>query len=187
MKTKDIPVDVSSALIKNGPKFKSHNIICNGNVSYLKATIHSLLFCVVYIVVGLFLLILAVVVYVKNNQTDLAVFLGGFGVLITAVGFVLLKPCVKRVVFDKKTGRFISDVDQAGKIANIASLQVVNKMVTSKHGISYPCYELNLLTKNGCRINILNHNDLDQLKADAENLSEFLSVELMDLQREIVL
>ena len=57
------------------------------------------------------------------------------------------------------------------KIDNIVSLQILNKMITSKHGLSYPCYELNMLTKNGRRINILNHNDFDQLKTDAENHS----------------
>ncbi len=44
-----------------------------------------------------------------------------------------------------------------------------------------------MLTKNGRRINILNHNDLKQLKNDAEKLAVFLAVELIDLQREIIL
>ena len=60
------------------------------------------------------------------------------------------------------------------KVENIVSLQILNKMITSKHGLNYPCYELNMLTKNGRWINI--HNDIDQLKSDAEKLSVFLSV-----------
>ena len=174
-------------MIQKGPKFRSHTVIFNEDTAYLKPTISSLLFCVVYIIVGLFLSTLAVIVYVKNNQIDFAIFLGGFGIAITTFGFTLIKPFIKQVFFDKKTGKFKNNIDRTVKIDNIVSLQILNKMITSKHGLSYPCYELNMLTKNGRRINILNHNDSDQLKSDAKKLSAFLSVELIDLQREIVL
>lgn len=187
MKIKDTPIDISRTLIQKGPKFRSHRVKFNDNVAYLKPTISSLLFCVIYIVVGLFLLALAIMVYVQNNQIDLTIFLGGLGISIATFGFTLIKPFIKQVIFDKNTGKFKNNVDRSVKIENIVSLQIVNKMITSKHGLSYPCYELNMLTKNGRRINILNHNDLEQLKTDAEKLAVFLSVELIDLQRVIVL
>jgi hypothetical protein len=187
MKINDTPIDISRTLIYKGPKFRSHKFIFDKNVAYLKPTISSLLFCVIYVVVGLFLLTLAVIVYVNNNQIDLTIFLGGLGISITTFGCALIQPFIKQVVFNKNTGKFKNNVDRTVKIDNILSLQIVNKMVSSKHALSYPCYELNLLTKNGRRINILNHNDLVQLKNDAEKLSVFLSVELLDLQREIIL
>ncbi|MEH6455723.1 MAG: hypothetical protein V7749_05340 [Cocleimonas sp.] len=187
MNIKDTPIDLSRTLIRKGPKFRSHTVIFDENTAYLKPTISSLLFCVVYIVVGLFLLILAAIVYFKNNQIDFAIFLGGFGIAITTFGFTLIQPFIKQVFFDKDTGKFKNNIDRSVKIANIVSLQILNKMITSKHGLSYPCYELNMLTKNGRRVNILNHNDLEQLTTDAEKLAVFLSVELIDLQREIIL
>ena len=187
MKVKDTPIDLNKALLQKGPKFRSHRVIIDEKVANLKPTLSSLLFCVVYIVVGLFLNTLAVIVYVKNNQIDFAVFLGGFGIAILTFGFTLIMPFVKQVTFDKDRGTFKNNIDRAVKIENIVSLQIINKMITSKHGISYPCYELNMLTKNGRRINILNHNDFNQLKSDSEKLAVFLSVELIDLQREIIL
>jgi hypothetical protein len=187
MKIKDTPIDISRTLIDNGPKFRSHKIIFDDNVAYLKPTISSLAFCLIYIIVGLFLLTLAVIVYINKNQVDLTIFLGALGVAITTFGFTLTKPFFKHIVFDKNKGYFKNNIDRAVKIKNITSLQIVNKIITSKHALGYPCYELNLLTKNGRRVNVLNHNDLDQLKSDAEKLAAFLSVELMDLQREIVL
>jgi len=187
MKIKDTPIDISRTLIHKGPKFRSHKVLFNDNVAYLKPTISSLLFCVIYIIVGLFLLTLALIVYVKKNQIDFAIFLGGLGISIATFGFTLIKPFVKQVIFDKNTGKFKNNIDRSVKIENIVSLQIVNKMIISKHGLSYPCYELNMLTKNGRRINILNHNDLEQLTSDAEKLAEFLSVELIDCQRVIVL
>ncbi len=187
MKVKDTPIDLNKALLQKGPKFRSHTVIIDENIADLKPTISSLLFCVVYIVVGLFLITLAVYVYVKNHQIDFTIFLGGFGIAITTFGFTLITPFVKQVTFDKNRGTFKNNIDRSVKLENIISLQILNKMITSKHGLSYPCYELNMFTKNGRRINILNHNDLDQLKSDAEKLAEFLSVELFDLQREIIL
>jgi len=183
----DAHIDLGRTLIRKGPKFRSHTVVFDENTAYLKPTISSLLFCVVYIVVGLFLLVLAAIVYFNNKQMDLTIFLGGFGIGITTFGFTLLKPFIKQVIFDKDTGKFKNNIDRSVKIDNTISLQILNKMITSKHGLSYPCYELNLLTKYGRRVNILNHNDIDQLKYDAEKLAAFLSVELIDLQREIIL
>ena len=187
MKIKDTPIDLNRALLQKGPKFRSHKVIFNQDNAYLKPTISSLLFCVVYIVVGLFLVGLGLFVYIKNNQVDFMIFLAGIGIAITTFGFTLIKPFIKQVTFDKNRGTFKNNIDRPVKIENIISLQIINKMITSKHGLSYPCYELNMFTKNGRRVNVLNHNDLDQLKNDAQQLATFLSVELIDLQREIIL
>ena len=187
MKIKDTPIDLSRTLFRKGPKFRSHTIVFDKNTAYLKPTVSSLLFCVVYIVVGLFLLLLAAIVYFNNEQIDLTIFLGAFGVAITTFGFTLIQPFMKQVFFDKNTGKFKNNIDRSVKIENIVSLQILNKMITSKHGLSYPCYELNLFTKNGRRVNVLNHNDIEQLTKDAEQLVKFLSVELIDLRREIIL
>lgn len=187
MQIEDSPVDLSRTLIQSGPEFRSHTVVFNENTAYLKPTISSLLFCVVYIVVGLFLIMLALIVFVKNNQIDFMIFLGGLGIAIMTFGLTLIRPFVKQVVFDKSKGAFKNNIDREVKIDNIISLQILNKMITSKHGLAYPCYELNIFTKNGRRVNILNHNDLDQLQSDARKLADFLSVELIDLQREIIL
>ena len=187
MNLQDTKIDLSRTLIRKGPKFRSHTIIFNDNSAYLKPTISSLLFCVVYIAVGLFLLVLAAIVYFNNKQIDLTIFLLAFGVGIATFGITLIKPFMKQVLFDKNTGKFKNNIDRSVKIKNIVSLQIINKMITSKHGLSYRCYELNLLTKYGRRINVLNHNDLEKLTTDSKNLAEFLSVELIDLQRKITL
>ena len=187
MNLQDTQIDLSRTLIRKGPKFRSHTVTFNDNSAYLKPTISSLLFCVVYIAVGLFLLVLAAIVYFNNKQIDLTIFLLAFGVGIATFGLTLIKPFMKQVLFDKNTGKFKNNIDRSVEIKNIISLQIINKMITSKHGLSYPCYELNLLTKYGRRINILNHNDLEKLTTDAQKLAEFLSVELIDLQRKITL
>ena len=118
MKVIDTQIDLSRTLIRKGPKFRSHSVIFKDNTAYLKPTISSLLFCVIYIVVGLFLLLLAGIVYYKNKQVDLTIFLGGFGVAIATFGFTLMKPFMKQVFFDKDTGKFKNNIDRSVKIEN---------------------------------------------------------------------
>lgn len=130
---------------------------------------------------------LAAAVYHNNQQIDLVIFLSIAGTSIATFGMTLLQPFLKRISFDKKTGVFTNHSDRPIKLKNILSLQITNKMITSKHGISYPCYELNVLTKYGRRMNILNHNDLLRMETDAKQLSEFLGVELLDCKKEIIL
>ena len=180
-------VDLSRHLIKNGPKFRSHTIVFENDTAHLKPTFSSLVFCLVYVAVGLFLLGIAAVVYVKSGQLDLILFLSILGTAIGTFGITLLQPFVKYSFFDKKSGKFRNHSDRSLMLENILSLQITNKMITSKHGLAYPCYELNVLTKFGRRLNILNHNDLVQMQLDAKLLSEFLDVELLDCQKEIIL
>ena len=180
-------IDLSRHLIKKGPKFRSHTIVFGDTKARLKPTIPALLFCLNYVVVGVFLLVLAAIVYHNTRQVDLVIFLYATGTAISIFGVTLLQPFLKRISFDKTTGVFANNADRPLKLENITSLQITNKMITSKQGISYPCYELNALTKYGRRLNILNHNDLQQMEIDGEQLSKFLDVELLDRKKEIIL
>ncbi|RVU85711.1 hypothetical protein EOL70_04360 [Leucothrix sargassi] len=179
--------DLTLHLIKKGPKFRSHTIVFEGEQASLKPTFAALAFCLIYVVVGLFLLGLATAIYMGSRQVDLIIFLSILGASITTFGITLLQPFMKWSVFDKKSGKYRNHVDRSLMLENILSLQITNKMVLSKHGISYPCYELNVLTKFGRRLNVLNHNDLAQMQADGEKLAEFLDVKLLDCQKEITL
>ena len=186
----DIPteqIDLTRHLVINGPKFRSHTIVVHDSEAHLKPTWSAVIFCLVYVAVGLFLLILSAIVYYNSKQMDLVIFLLIAGASITTFGITLLQPFLKRVSFNKQSGVFNNHTDRPMKLKNIISLQITNKMIQSKHGISYPCYELNALTKYGRRLNILNHNDLKQMEHDGALLSEFLGVELLDRQKEIIL
>ena len=41
-------------------------------------------------------------------------------------------------------------------------------------------YEINLVLKNGRRVNVADHGDLDSLRADADMLANFLEVPVWD-------
>jgi hypothetical protein len=180
-------VDITRSLLKDGPKFLSHKLIVMREIAYLRPTIPALLFCVVYIVVGVFLLGISAYITFTSHKYDLAIFIGGFGIAITVFGFALIKPFLRRASFSKKTGFFNNHKDRNVKLNNIVSLQINNKVIQRKHALNYACFELNLLTAHGRRINILNHNDQHQLVQDAQLLAYFLKVEIIDCRKEIIL
>ncbi|MDP5254764.1 MULTISPECIES: hypothetical protein [unclassified Vibrio] len=178
MKSNYLTIDLSIPLLAKGPKFLSHIVVINGNIAYLKPTISAMMFCIVYVVVGLFLIGLASFLLVSTRQIDLVIFLVGFGVAIATFGITLIQPFLRIASFDKERGVFKNRRDRQVKLCNIMSLQINEKKIQPKHALSYWCYELNLLTKGGRRINVLNHNNREQLFHDANVLSQFLKVSL---------
>ena len=180
-------IDLNRPLLKDGPKFLSHTIIVTGDEAYLRPTITSMMFCMVYIVVGTFLSGLALYNAVISSKYDLVIFLGGFGIAIATFGISLIQPFLNRASFNKESGAFKNNKDRDVKLHHIVSLQITNKIIQRKHALSYHCFELNLLTEHGRRINILNHNDQQQLIKDSQLLGEFLGVEVNDCLRKITL
>ncbi|WOD09028.1 hypothetical protein [Marinomonas sp. GJ51-6] len=180
-------VDLTRTLLKDGSKFLSHTLVITKNNAYLRPTVGAMMFCVVYIVVGGFLASLAAYLLVVSAHYDLSIFVGGFGIAIGAFGIMLIQPFLRRARFDKKLGVFENHKDRNVKLQHIVSLQINNKIIKRKNALSYACFELNLLTEDGRRINILNHNNEDQLENDGVLLSMFLGVELKDYRREIEL
>lgn len=75
-------VDVNRSLLQKGPKFLSHKLITQGDLAYLRPTITAMLFCVIYIIIGAFLIGVAIYQSVHLSKYDLAIFVGGFGIAI---------------------------------------------------------------------------------------------------------
>jgi hypothetical protein len=180
-------IDLSRPLLKDGPNFLSHKLILTENIAYSKPTITAMFFCLIYVAVGIFLISLATYILVVSVKYDLVIFLGGFGIAITTFGILLIQPFLKRANFDKTLDTFSNHKDRDVKLHHITALQINNKIIQRKNALSYPCFELNLLTQHGRRINILNHNDQQQLIQDAQLLGTFLEVDVTDCRREIIL
>ncbi|GLS89794.1 hypothetical protein GCM10007916_08610 [Psychromonas marina] len=180
-------IDLKRPLLRDGPNFLSHTVIVIGDIAYLRPTISSMMFCMIYVVVGSFLLSLATYLLIVSTKYDLVIFLGGFGIAITTFGISLIRPFLQRASFNKQLDIFNNHKDRDVKLHHITSLHINNKIIQRKHALSYPCFELNLLTAHGRRINVLNHNDQQQLQQDAQLLATFLGIELHDCRKEVML
>jgi hypothetical protein len=114
-----------------------------------------------------------------------------FGLAFTALGGGLLYSGTAPVVFDKRAGTFrrgrttaraaLSRIAPAqhAPLDDIHALQILGERVSGTDG-SYDSYELNLVLRDGRRVNVVDHGDYDTLRRDAETLSRFLGRPLWD-------
>ncbi len=119
-----------------------------------------------------------------------------FGLIFTIAGSCLLYFGTSPIVFDQSRGYFWKgrkDPDRSfnGKsrknysgFDNIHALQIISEFCIHKSSSGssshYYSYELNLVLKDGNRINVVDHGDLNTLRKDAETLSQFLSKPVWD-------
>lgn len=118
-----------------------------------------------------------------------------FGLAFFTTGFVLFRRWSEPRVFDKKFGfywqgkscsqrREVREQKQFCALSEIHALQLLQEYCRSSSNngssSSYYSYELNLVCKNGKRINVIDHGDATALREDARTLSHFLGVPIWD-------
>jgi hypothetical protein len=69
--------------------------------------------------------------------------------------------------------------DSSAPLSSIHALQLLSEFVSGSKN-SYYSYELNLVLDNGSRINVVDHGNLERLRADASTLSQFLDKPVWD-------
>ena len=111
-----------------------------------------------------------------------AVFFGGLGLFLRGK---LLKP----IVFDRQAGLHwrgsgtpAPGNQKALALDEIHALQILEKWVKQSGPDTggYTSYELNLVTGEGERRNVIDHSELDAIQSDAGQLGAFLNVPLWD-------
>ncbi len=164
-------INLSDTLLKNGPKFCTHYAVINDSLLQFKPTRESFGYSMLYFILGGFLFLIAAIVYFYTAQLDLSIFITAFGIGLIALGFYVASDYIETIKFDKTEGVFSKKPYRCVKLKNIIGLQL-----NQKQQLSYVCYELNMLTRGGRRINILNHNGLDQMRIDIQKLAIFLEL-----------
>lgn len=114
--------------------------------------------------------------------------IGGF--VFLGVGSIFTYRNLRTLAFDANTGNFHSGfplTKEAFPLASIHALQLISEFVvnadsTDSSGdfMRFYSYEINLVLKNGRRVNVADHGDLDSLRADADTLANFVEVPVWD-------
>ncbi|MDP8079720.1 hypothetical protein [Phocoenobacter skyensis] len=164
-------INLSKHLLKNGPKFCTHYAVVKDNLLYFQPTRESFLYSSLYFVLGGSLFIIAAIIYYFWSQLDLVLFIALFGGGLIVLGYHVSDDYIAKIKFDKNKGTFSKKPYRCVKLSNIIGLQI-----NQKQQLSYVCYELNMLTRGGRRINILNHNGLEQMREDILKLAAFLEM-----------
>lgn len=115
-------------------------------------------------------------------------FLGGLAIMGSGYYFFIRQ---KKFTIDKRRGVYFVGkeyrqgisvpLDEQGKVSEIHALQLLAETVSStnpdtKTRSSYTSYEINLVFKNGSRLNIMDHRKLDHIEKSARILAAYLKV-----------
>lgn len=184
-----------SPLKGGGSNFQTHKLIeINYNRFEFKSTLGAKMFSLIFLTVGI---VMPVIFGMDMIQTRADLFTSDFlfillfGLIFTSVGGWMFYSYAKPVIFDKAKGMYWKDwkaptrylaegnEDDSSRISNIYALQIIPELVRSDNK-SYVSYELNLIMRDGSRMNVVDHGDPIQLREDAEKLSEFLGVPVWD-------
>lgn len=115
------------------------------------------------------------------------------GLVFCAVGGLLMYYGMVPIVFDKNADYFWkgrkNPADQllgnksvkiAAMLENIHAIQLLSEYC-NKGKTRFYSYEINLVLKDGDRINVVDHGNLKKVKRDAQKLSTFLGKPLWDM------
>ena len=177
-----------------GTNFKTHKLKkIHGQRMEFRATIGMLLFGGIFFVIGVGVgaAFVASSISAINDESRsfepasllLLLFAGVFG----GVGFFLLRSALIPAVFDLSHGYYCksrkkpehsmnpSRIKGYVKLNEIHALQLISEYCSGNKS-SYYSYELNLVLKDGSRINVVDHGNRSALQRDAETLASFLQL-----------
>ncbi len=115
----------------------------------------------------------------------------GIGTLFVAVGGWMFHHFTAPIIFDKHEGFFWkgkksptrtyrkTSLKDFTEIDQIHALQLISEYCRGDKN-SYYSYELNLVLRDGKRLNVVDHGSQDELRGDAGALSEFLEKPVWD-------
>lgn len=182
-------------LKSGGANFQTHKLVVVGldRVEFC-ATVGLKVFCAIFTLLGFGGLLMMPAMLVKLG-------LGGFnpallipllvGGVFMAVGIGMYRSGSAPIVFDRRKGLFwkgrvapdaVLDKRQIKDLIaldDIVGLQIITERVRGNKS-SYNSYELNLVLKDGERINVVDHGGAAKLRADARELGVFLDKPVWD-------
>ena len=109
-----------------------------------------------------------------------------FGSIFVAVGIAMLF-FPKPRVFDKQLGWFwagsknllsdqeLSFLKKSARLTEIAAIQIVPERLSGKNS-TYTSWEINLVSHDAQRLNVMDHGNRKSIQADAQTLGVFMDV-----------
>ncbi len=182
-----------SPLKGGGTNFKTHSLKqVHAQRMEFRSSIGMKLFSGVFMTFGAGAIAGAVIAYINRNQsteTSIFIILPIFGLVFGGVGYLMLRSAAVPRVFDVSLGYYCRDrrkpehsfdtsrIKDHVRLDQIHALQLIAEYVRGNKS-SYHSYELNLVLKDGSRINVVDHGGHSAIVKDAETLSNFLGVPL---------
>lgn len=171
-----------------GANFKTQQLTVTKNRIIIEKTYGTIVLSLIFILIGIPSLIYGSRYYYSKGMVWEGVFAFVIGIIFTICGILVLK-FFKKTTFDliagvyyrgKKYDKFNS-VDRSiqGLLSDIYAIQLIYEILRSgstKVSNTYKSYEMNLVFKDGERLNIMDHGKQEDTDAAAIKLGEFLQV-----------
>ncbi len=175
----------------NFPTFKQ--IESDPNIIVFRPTYLSLFFYSFFFLSGCFIIGVAIKHLLFDYEVINLFYLIPFfiGLVFTFIGLRFIIKESAPLVFDKYAGYFYKGWTRPDFVSSLHSskstvtldsiyaLQLLAELCTAKNS-RYYSYEINLVLRDGTRINVIDHSNLTQIRKDAQMLSAFLGVPLWD-------
>jgi len=184
-----------SPIKKGGANFGTHKLIeTDTNRLEFKASLGAKIFYSIFTIMGMFFAIIFPILMLNTEGESM-----GFGIIMpvlmglvfTFVGIYLFYHGIQPIVFDKYKGIFYKgwktqesinyniSSENFVRLDNIHAIQLISEYCRGNKS-SYYSHELNLVLKDGKRINVIDHGNLNKIREDAKKLSEFLCTPVWD-------
>lgn len=174
-----------------GVNFQTHKLTeVDSNRLEFRATAGTTLFSLIFLLIGVGMLIVLSLNFFNPQKTNTQM-LGLVGLILAIIGGYLLYSGTAPIVFDKQRGFFwkgwkapdqtpnVETLKDAVRLDEIHALQLISEYCRGDKN-SYYSYELNLVLKDGRRINVIDHGNRNKLREDAATLSTFLGKPVWD-------
>jgi hypothetical protein len=178
-----------------GASFRTHRLVSVDHSRLeFKATAGAVVFSLIFLLVGLGVMIgFPSVRFTAEGSLRLtvdALMPMLIGLIFALAGGALLYFGTAPIVFDTRQGCFWKGrqrpeqaIDKRllknfARLEEIHALQIISEYCSGKN--SFYSYELNLVLKDGKRLNVVDHGNLASLREDANKLAQFLGRPLWD-------
>jgi len=181
---------------RGGTNICTHSLkeISPGRMEF-KIRAAAVLFPGIFLVIGIVILI-SMTIEVLKQDTEVSYFGFPFGIVFFLIGFFILRKWMIPRVFDRNIGYYwkgknepdhhgdMQNMKEYCRLTDIHAIQLLREYCRSSssngRSNSYYSYELNLVLKDGTRLNVVDHGKLSLIRADSEKLSQFLGIPVWD-------
>jgi len=182
-------------LKRGGANFGTHRLVDRhaGRLEF-RPTVGARIFYSIFLLMGAGIPSVIIFSAIRAQQAALTpaiIFPLFIGTVFVLVGGAMLYHGTAPIVFDQRKGFFWkgrkapdevfdrSRIKHYAEIDEIRALQLLSEYVSGSKS-SYYSYEMNLVLKNGARINVVDHGDPKRIRADAEKISQTLGIPVWD-------
>lgn len=169
-------------LCPGGANFKTSNVLLRDGVVKVTVSAGMVLFTGGFIGMGLLFMGIGGSIFLSGEGTFAGLAFAAGGQLFACIGGWLLWRASKPFTFDRPAGLYYRGArttagrprKEQGNLADVRAIQLLAERVSGD--TSYTSYEVNLVCRDGERINVLDHGNREAAERGAALIGDYLNV-----------